>query len=56
MDIKIEIKIPAIPNYIVISDSAKVPISKLNESELREIGALWTEELVRIAREGNSIR
>ena len=56
MKVNIEIKVPAIPNYIILSSDAKIHISKLSEKELRKIGNDWTEELVRIAKQGNSIR
>ena len=54
--VKIQIQLPTIPRHIIISNEAKVHISKLSESELREIGKAWTEELVRIAKDRQSMR
>lgn len=57
MEIKVDIKIPSVPTHIsLVGGDLKVHICHLSEEELREIGKEWTDELVRVAKEGTSIR
>jgi hypothetical protein len=45
--------VPRVPNYILSASEADVkwPLSDFEEEQLRAIGAEWTEELVRRAKE-----
>ncbi len=53
MKYEIELEIPRTPNFIMAGgttdrerDARKIPIDELTETQLRELGRLWTEKLV----------
>jgi hypothetical protein len=43
--------LPTLPNFIRTESDESLDIASLTEEQLREIGAKWTEALVRKARE-----
>lgn len=48
---KIEIEVPSVPNFILGKEKGqKWSISEFSETDLREIGAEWTEKLIREAK------
>ncbi len=48
---KWNVHLPMVPNFLRVEGSdATIPIADVTDDELRRIGALWTEELVRIAQ------
>lgn len=48
--VKLEVQVPQIPNFLR-TDYGTVPLSAITEGGLREIGAAWTEDLVKRAEE-----
>ena len=46
----LEVQIPLTPNFITIGEKECVPIGQFSEQELREIGELWIEELIKKAK------
>ena len=51
MEKKILIDLPMTPNFIMSADGKqKWPIREFTDKELREIGKLWTNNLIRKAR------
>lgn len=53
MKINVEamIKVPKVPNFFIMDNGEKIPISAVKEEYLREIGESWTEDLIRRAKE-----
>lgn len=51
--LEVEIEIPVTPNFIRYGQRKNLPIHEFTEEELREIGAQWTENLVKAARTTN---
>lgn len=47
------IKTPSVPNYLIMDNGEKIHISAVKEEYLREIGEIWTDELVRKSKEVN---
>ncbi len=47
IEIKAEIELPHTPNFIRLSNGSAISIKDMSEKTLREIGALWVEELVK---------
>lgn len=53
MNINVEaiIETPKVPNFFIMDNGEKIPISAVKEEYLREIGEMWTESLIRRAKE-----
>lgn len=51
LSVKADVRIPQVPNFLILSDDSKVPVSAITEQGLREIGAQWTDDLVARAKE-----
>lgn len=49
--VKADVCIPRVPNFFILTDGSKVPISAISDQGLREVGAAWTEDLVARAKE-----
>ncbi len=49
IDVTAIIKVPKVPNFLVMDNGERIPISAIKEEFLREIGEAWTEELIRSA-------
>lgn len=49
LDNRTTVELPIIPNFIKSGESTE-PIARFTSKELRIIGKLWTEELVKLAR------
>lgn len=53
IDVKmiLKIKCPSVPNFILL-DPSETPISikEFNDSELKQIGDMWTKELIKKAK------
>ena len=47
---KMLLKIPLVPNFIVLKTGGSVPISAFDEKVLRGIGREWTKQLVAKAK------
>jgi hypothetical protein len=46
---KTEIKIPIVPNFLTVEvggEEVKVPVTKVTEEELKEVGRKWTLQLL----------
>jgi hypothetical protein len=52
---KINIELPSVPNFILVKGTKEtVPVSEFKtDDELREIGAEWTDELIKKANKKN---
>lgn len=48
--LKVEIEVPMVPNFLRYGERKTLPVSAFTEAELREIGKLWTEALVKNAK------
>lgn len=52
IDTKSTIKIPAVPSFLNMENNeGYLPVCAVSESQLRELGNKWTEQLIRRARE-----
>lgn len=50
MEIKVEVKIPSVPNFFRIGDGLEsIPVQDFTDDQLRQIGAEWTEKLIEAA-------
>jgi len=45
-----EIKIPRVPNFFILTNDSKIPVSAINEEGLKMIGELWTQNLIERAK------
>lgn len=45
------VEIPRVPNFLLLTDGQKLPVSALDDEGLRAIGAAWTEDLIARAAE-----
>ena len=48
--VRAEIETPRLPNFFRMSDGQSLPVHAVSEESLREIGRIWTEELVAHAK------
>jgi hypothetical protein len=57
MEAKIKLELPTLPNYLrtasikLPTEKGAVDVSELTEAELRQLGAEWTEALIKHADE-----
>lgn len=52
MNVKIEVEIPSIPNFIMSKvDRFTISLSQFSEDELTEIGKMWTQKLIEKSKE-----
>lgn len=53
MEIKVHynVECPRVPNFLLIGDGNKIPISAISEDGLREIGKVWTNNLIARAKQ-----
>ena len=52
INVRAIVKVPRVPNFLILEDeSQKLPVSAFDEDALRQLGAEWTEALVKRARE-----
>lgn len=56
MEIKIGIKIPTVPNFIMTDDGNYIAIEDLSDSELDEIGKEWTIALKEAAKKKRRVK
>ena len=48
---KVEYRLPILPNFICVPDGGKsVDVASFTDDQLREIGQIWTEALIRKAQ------
>lgn len=47
LEVKMSIKLPSIPNFIIDDDGKSYPISFFSEVQLREIAKRWTDEFIK---------
>jgi hypothetical protein len=50
LSVKMSVAVPKVPNYIFTTEG-RVPLSALTDEGLRELGAVWTEQLIQRANE-----
>jgi hypothetical protein len=50
VNIKRKIQIPHAPNFIITGDGGNFHVRCFTNSELKQIGALWTKQLIENAR------
>ena len=55
LSVRIQLKIPQLPNFITTTDDRVVDVKDLPDATLRRIGEQWTEKLLRHARERKGI-
>ena len=53
--VKIQLKIPALPNFITTTDDRTIDVKDLPDATLRRIGEQWTEKLIQHARSRKGI-
>lgn len=41
-----QVRIPQVPNFLIMEDGHSLPLYAVSEKALRDIGALWIEKLV----------
>lgn len=46
VEVKAQIQIPSVPNFFRMTDGQSLDVAAVTEDGLREIGRVWTEELV----------
>ncbi|MBL4766312.1 MAG: hypothetical protein JKY94_01065 [Rhodobacteraceae bacterium] len=51
VDITIRVKAPRVPNFLLGEGDASYPVGNVSDEQLRAIGKLWTEALLKRARE-----
>lgn len=53
-----KVRLPSLPNFILPEDGDSIPIENFTRDQLREIGTLWTDALIRKAdgRRGDRMR
>ena len=52
INVRAIVRVPRVPNFLLLEDdSQKLPVSAFDEDALRQLGAAWTEALVKRARE-----
>ena len=44
---KLEVKLPMIPNFLIVRDHLKLSVSEISKADLQKIGEAWTAELVK---------
>lgn len=49
--VKAAICVPRVPNFLIMEDGQKLPLSAVDEEGLRAIGAAWTIDLIARAKE-----
>jgi hypothetical protein len=55
VNIKRKIQVPRAPNYILTGDGGNFHVRSFTNSELKQIGELWTKKLIQNAR-GKRVR
>jgi hypothetical protein len=48
--VKVQVRIPALPNFITTTDDRTIDVKDLPDATLRKIGEQWTEKLILHAR------
>lgn len=58
VNVSVEIKIPAPPNYLVLvnSNGAAIPIEDFLDEDLDKIGQAYTKQLIQHAKERRSLK
>jgi electron transfer flavoprotein alpha/beta subunit len=51
LTVQARVEVPRVPNFLLMTDGQKLPVSAATEDDLRLIGKLWTEALIERARE-----
>lgn len=54
INVTAQVEVPRVPNFLLMSDGQKIPISAVTEEGLEEIGKDWTLALINRAREQRS--
>lgn len=51
VNVTASINIPKVPNFFITENGNSIPISAVEDSELRRIGSIWIENLIKRAKE-----
>ena len=54
--VKACVHIPVIPNFLRQADDTIIPIEAISEEGLKEIGEVWTQELIKKAKEKTKVK
>lgn len=45
------VRVPKVPNFLLMDNDQKLPLSAFTEDGLRELGKAWTDNLLKRAKE-----
>lgn len=51
ISVKAEIKIPMTPNFLRMADGSYIPLEAITDTGIKEIGRLWTKEMLEKAKQ-----
>jgi len=49
MEIRQTIKLPKLPVLIQLEEGGSIPISRLSDAQLKDLGIAWTQALLKLA-------
>ena len=51
LKIQIQVKLPKVPNFLLLEGGGKFPVSDFTKKELRKIGKQWVDKLVAMGKD-----